>query len=71
MTNEASWLCKRIAVSTAVLLTGAALVAGEPVQNPTPALADDVAQVSVGSGSVTVTADGTYDVTPPPSWSTR
>lgn len=62
MTNEASWLCKRIAVSTAVLLTGAALVAGEPVQNPTPALADDVAQVSVGSGSVTVTADGTYDV---------
>lgn len=62
MTNEASWLCKRIAVGTAVLLTGAALVAGEPVQNPTPALADDVAQVSVGSGSVTVTAGGTYDV---------
>ena len=44
------------------LFTGAARVAREPVQNPTPALADDVAQVSVGSGSVTVTAGGTYDV---------
>ncbi len=61
MTNDASWLCKRIAVGTAVLLTGAALVAGEPVQTLTPAYADD-AQISVGTGSVTVTASGTYNV---------
>ena len=62
MTTEASWLCKRIALGTAVLLTGAALAGSEPIQAVTPAYADGAAQIGVGSGSVAVTATGTYNV---------